>query len=81
MDLETRSMRGDLLFYGIEEGGDGENCETEKKNFCKDVLKDTTADTFMLDRVHRLGQKKSSIPNPIVAKFHYPAERTPDIGV
>ena len=26
-DLESRSMRDNLLFYGVPEGGDAENCE------------------------------------------------------
>ena len=27
VDLESRSMRENLMFHGIPEGGDGENCD------------------------------------------------------
>ena len=37
-DLRTRFMRPNLLFYGIPEGGEGENCERLVRDMCVDVL-------------------------------------------
>ena len=38
IDLETRSMRENLLFYGIAEGDDNENCERLVKEMCNEHL-------------------------------------------
>lgn len=38
IDLEARSMRDNLMFYGINEGGDHENCGELVRNLCADVL-------------------------------------------
>ena len=75
VDLESRSMRENLMFYGIPEGGDGENCDELVKNVCKDVLKLTDSDRILFDRVHRVGAKTRTKARPIVAKFHYYHER------
>ena len=49
VDLESRSMRENLMFYGIAEGGEDENCEGLVKGVCRDVLKVTTADQMLFD--------------------------------
>lgn len=74
-DLESRSMRDNLLFYGIQEGGNAENCDELVKGFCADILKIQTANEMKFDRAHRLGQKSGSKIRPIVVKFHNYAER------
>lgn len=74
-DLESRSMRENLLFYGIQERGNDENCEQLVKEFCADALKLGRANELTFDRAHRLGQKSGSKIRPIVVKFHYYAER------
>ena len=38
-DLESRSVRDNLLFYGIPEGGEHENCEVLVKEICVDHVK------------------------------------------
>ena len=71
VDLESRSMRENLMFYGIPETNDtaNENCETLVKTLIQDVLKIDTQ-TMVFDRVHRIGPKGNRGTRPIVAKFH-----------
>ena len=75
VDLESRSMRDNLLFYGVAEGGDMENCETLVKNVCADQLKIQDVHTIVFDRVHRVGSASHNKVRPIVAKFHYYRQR------
>ena len=77
LDSEFRSMRDNLIFYGIPEGT-GPNSENEQeasdrlvKNIINDVLKINPAD-IVFDRAHRLGNpRKATKPRPIIVKFHY----------
>lgn len=73
VDLESRSMRENLLFYGIQENV-AEDCETLIKTFCSEKL-NIDASTMIFDRVHRIGGNSARKPRPIVAKFHYYQER------
>ena len=77
IDLESRSMRENLMFYGIKEGGDSENCEELVKNVCIDNLEmhETFTRNMIFDRAHRVGPKKQENIRPIVVKFHYFSER------
>ncbi|MEW8547532.1 MAG: hypothetical protein AB2693_28835 [Candidatus Thiodiazotropha sp.] len=75
VDLESRSMRENLMFYGIPEAGRDENCEELVKHVCKDTLKLQNADQMIFDRAHRIGAKTGPRPRPIVVKFHYYHER------
>lgn len=74
-DVQWRSMRENLIFYGIPESelnrGMYENCELIIKNFIRmemNINKD-----IQFDRVHRLGRysQQQRYPRPIVAKFTY----------
>ena len=73
-DLESRSMRDNLMFYGIPESDGEEDCELLVKKLCDEHLK-MESDALMFDRVHRVGVKKRNAHRPIVAKFHYFTER------
>ncbi|XP_060580229.1 uncharacterized protein LOC132737016 [Ruditapes philippinarum] len=75
VDLESRSMRNNLLFYGIPEEGTDENCKQLAKDFCKNILKISSANEFVFDNAHRIGEKKGSKPRPVVVRFHYLEER------
>ena len=66
-DLESRSMRENLLFHGFDESN-GEECEQVIKDFIANKLEIDTIIT--LDRTHRLGRPKTTGPRPIVAKFN-----------
>ena len=75
IDLEARSMRDNLMFYGIREGGTPENCEMLVKELCDKTLGMHTAHELKFDRVHRVGPKSATKTRPIVAKFHYYEQR------
>ena len=64
-DLENRSRRNNLLFYGIKKSAD-ENCETVLKNLFTDNL--DIDDDVQIDRAHRVGASDDA---PIIAKFTF----------
>lgn len=74
IDLEARSMRDNLMFYGIPEGGPNENCDELVKGVCANVLQMDNTRNMLFDRAHRVGQR-SARTRPIVVKFHYYSER------
>ena len=78
LDLESRSMRENLVFYGIPEtvatDGIQESCENLVKNVINNHM-GINAENFIFDRVHRMGLDKARKPRAIVAKFHYFSER------
>ena len=65
------------MFYGIPEGGDGEDCERLVKDLCTDLLemRGDFVRNMLFDRAHRVGQVSASKVRPIVVKFHYFTER------
>ena len=67
-------MRDNLMFYGIKEGGEAENCSELVKDVCLNVLHVDNANDMLFDRAHRVGQK-SATARPIVVKFHYYTDR------
>jgi len=79
VDLEDRSRRQNLVFYGIPEEKINSNKEREKcdeklttaLNQCNIPI--NTDYTMVFDRVHRLGKfkKDATKPRPIIAKFTY----------
>ena len=75
IDLESRSMRENLLFYGIPEGGPEENCENLVKTLCAEKLEILEPHSLVFDRIHRLGNASHNKVRPIVAKFHYFKQR------
>jgi hypothetical protein len=66
-DLEGRSMRDNLIFYGVPEERN-EDCEAKIQDLITVKLSLNTPIQF--DRVHRIGKSSGSKPRPIVAKFH-----------
>ena len=73
-DLEYRSMRDNLMFYGIPEQ-QNEDCKVSIKQFMNVVLEIPQADKLTFDRVHWVGAPAHGKVRPIVAKFHYFKER------
>ena len=68
-DLENRSRRDNLIFYGIKKVADresSEDCESLVKDVISNKLK--VKDDVQFDRVHRLGPKTDS---PIIARCSF----------
>lgn len=70
LDMQCRSMRDNLLFFGIEEAqsGEQENCEDIITSLCASKLE--IRSEILIERAHRLGSKKNNKPHPIVVKFN-----------
>lgn len=66
LDLQTRSMRDNLIFEGIIETQE-ENTEEVLRDFLKSVMNITEEPQFQ--RVHRMGKKVQGRHRPIIAKF------------
>ncbi|XP_069114412.1 uncharacterized protein [Argopecten irradians] len=71
VDLQSRSMRDNLLFFGIQEVNESdttvrEDCIQLVRDLCRDKL---NIDNVAIDRAHRFGEKRGEKPRPIVAKF------------
>ena len=81
LDLESRSMRENLMFFGVdEEDGDDDNaedCFDKIKAFLKEILDfgEGEARDIELDRAHRMGRKRDTTIRPIVVKFHRYSDR------
>lgn len=69
LDLQCRSMRDNLLFYGVAEAqrGEMEDCEKIVLDICRSSLNIT--DDVLIERAHRIGRPNDNRPRPIVAKF------------
>ena len=74
IDLEARSMRENLMFYGIPEEGEKENCEAKVKQVMTNILHMESVEEIIFDRAHRVGQRSAST-RPIVVKFHNYTQR------
>jgi hypothetical protein len=76
VDLQSRSMRDNLLFFGLSEKNSAderksENCRERIVEFFTDILALENAENIKLDRVHRIGKYTPGKNRPIVAKFNY----------
>ena len=74
IDLGARGRRSNLIFHGINEGGDQENCLAKVKEFIK--VKCKVQDDVVIEVAHRLGAKKpvnigsrGNKPRPMIARF------------
>lgn len=65
-DLECRSKRNNLIFYGLAKESDESfaNCETRLNDLFTDRLELPISDTVSFDRIHRLGDKPDA---PLIA--------------
>lgn len=60
VDLESRSVRDNLLFFGVPEAGETENCEDLIRKVCVEKLQLQEARTMVFDRVHRVGNASNN---------------------
>ena len=70
-DLQCRSMRDNLLFFGLAERKNGrENCVTLIDDFCETQL-GLSSVSDNIERAHRLGgwNEERTKPRPVVVKF------------
>lgn len=69
LDLQSRSMRDNLIFTGIDEQREesADMCEQMLNKFIEEKLGIT--DEISFHRVHRMGRKQTNKNCPIVAKF------------
>ena len=75
-DLESRSMRENLLFHGIEEN-QNDDCVQLVKTFCEDelLISHTIVENIAVDRTHRMRRVEVDSIRPIVVKFHKYSDR------
>lgn len=76
LDIETKSMRDSLVFYGIPEAptGQKENCHQSVSDVINNVM--NLEGRFTFDSAYRPKQRgHGSGPRPIIVKFHYAQER------
>ncbi|XP_041379098.1 uncharacterized protein LOC121391585 [Gigantopelta aegis] len=66
VDLQSRSMRDNLLFFNIKEGENENRYELIEK-VCADKLE--ISDTLLIDRAHMIGKISPGRDRPIVVKF------------
>lgn len=74
-DIENRSRRCNLVFYGIEDTDERENNLASEKlvlDLCTSVL---GVDQVAVERAHRLGKFDSEKPRPIIVNFSTYKER------
>lgn len=79
-DLENRSRRSNVLFYGIADGDPTESWEAVQKivtDFCQNQLELTVSS---IARAHRLGRFLPDKTRPIIAKFFNDKEVEAIIG-
>ena len=73
-ELEYRSMRDNLMFYGVPEQ-EHKDCEQVIKQVIGEQLGLVQAGNISFDRAHTVGMHVRGKVRPIVAKFHYYKER------
>lgn len=68
-DLENRSRRSNLIFYGIEEDKN-ENNETLQQTINEKILKDVLQiGPITIERIHRLGRASDKKNRPVILKL------------
>lgn len=72
--LECQSLKNDLIFYGLPET-EMENCVSTIKELCTKVLDIQSANNHLVEKAFRIGRRSQGKPRPILATYHYNAER------
>lgn len=77
IDLESRSMRDNLIFYGVPEPSEPDNAE-DCGALVKEIITNKMGldgNSMLFDRAHRLISNNPKRPRAIVVKFHYHTQR------
>lgn len=70
-DLKCSKMQDNLIFHGIPESNENENCQNIIHDICRRHLKICDAEEIVIDRAHRIGNSsRDEGPRPIVVKFN-----------
>lgn len=82
LDLEARSMKDNLIFYGLSEPPPPKHGEDPVPDDCDKLVRGLLKDTLDMDptliefnRIHRLGGNKRKSPRPIIVNFRRFADR------
>jgi hypothetical protein len=78
IELKSRSMRDNLLFFGIpeEKGEKDSDCVNKVLDLIENKLQvENASENIKLHRAHRIGRYDSKKTRPIVAKFAYYPDR------
>lgn len=87
LELQSRTMQRNLIFFGLDEVESPDQCEAFLKNFIKEELplsETVNIDSISFERVHRIGRRKNfrfvqpgqkQNPRPIVAVFERFSDR------
>jgi hypothetical protein len=77
IDLKTRSMRDNLVFYNIDENKDENTTDIIHQIMEHKLGMENAAREVKIDRSHRLGKQRfgTTKPRPIVAKFNFYPDR------
>ncbi|CAB4026051.1 Hypothetical predicted protein [Paramuricea clavata] len=73
IDLKSRSMRDNLIFYNIPESKDEDTTNIIHKLLEEKLHLEDASKKIKIDRTHRLGRQKQAAekPRPIIAKFNF----------
>lgn len=76
LDLQSRTMRDNLVFINIPEKQTYDERKYEKcidtiTDFCQTSLKIEDANTIKIDRAHRMGKYNNGKTRPIVVKYNF----------
>lgn len=82
LEMEARSMKDNLIFYGLNEPAKPKEGESIIPDDCEKLVKDLLNDTLNMDsttiefnKIHRLGGAKAKKPRPIIVNFRRFADR------
>ena len=77
LDIQSREMRDNLIFYKIPEQRDetAQDCEDKVRNLIEREMNVSSAREIRFHRVHRIGRFNRNKTRPIVAKFAFYPDR------
>lgn len=68
-DIENRSRRCNLIFFGIEDTDKSESYDVVKKKLLEICSSTLTCNNITIERAHRSGKFTGNRPRPVIASF------------